>query len=164
MSAIEKGLPMSQLRDFQRSKVYSAETKHSKFKWKSHGNKLQKLSETKRYVADITTSKWWKSHGGFMQVQVYDGRGRTRACGTLSYVKLPKWSRTELVILHELAHALTGQQYERDRIKRAGHGCTFTKNYLDLIKRYLGHDDWLEMKELFREHKVRTRSSKDKWQ
>lgn len=48
------------------------------------------------------------------------------------------WAMREIVVLHELAHHLTPNC--RDD---GGHGSAFVATFLDLIKRFMGHETWL---------------------
>ncbi len=84
-----------------------------------------------------------------------DGHGTRRARGGAHgaeiRINLPHWARHPIVILHEIAHTITPM----DRYIAASHGRQFCSNYLALIKRWMGRDAWLEMKEQFRMKRVK---------
>lgn len=72
-----------------------------------------------------------------------DGRGRRHACGSREVIKLPRWARTRVIVLHECAHGMT----------RDGHGPAFVRAYVTLLCQFAGHDrDRLETS--LRAHKV----------
>jgi putative metallohydrolase (TIGR04338 family) len=137
-------------RDFQKSKVYNAE---EQILWGRHLS----WQETQDYIADITRTRFWKSLGG-KEIKVKDGRGTTIARGNYlrKFVSLPKWARTELVILHELAHTITPPRY-------CSHGVTYIRNYLKLVRRFMGDHTWKELKARFKTNKVRTRTTKERF-
>lgn len=68
---------------------------------------------------------------------VRDGRGRRHACYAPAPhdIRLPRWSRRSMIVLHEVAHALLGA-----RIELAWHGPEFAALYLELLGRHLELD------------------------
>ncbi|MCB2054888.1 MAG: hypothetical protein KDE35_11685 [Geminicoccaceae bacterium] len=62
--------------------------------------------------------------------RVTDGRGRRHACGSRAVIKLPRWSRTRPIVLHECAHGMAAD----------GHGPLFMTAYLRLLARFLDFD------------------------
>lgn len=62
--------------------------------------------------------------------KVTDGRGRRHACGSRQVIKLPRWSRTTAVVLHECAHGLAADM----------HGPVFAAVYVELLARFAGLD------------------------
>jgi putative metallohydrolase (TIGR04338 family) len=161
-----------ELRDFQRTKVYRAEKKHSKSPdvfwhdadtwdgFRADSNGAMSFEETKTYVDKIARSRYWRRTLGMPRgIAVRDGRGRRNAGAFGSaIIKLPRWSRHPLVILHEMAHCAT------DKSDTSAHGATFCRNFLGLVKRFMGREDWLELKTLFKEGGVKVISRKPKWQ
>jgi len=161
-------------RDSQRSKVYAAERKHSQW---YDDNQYANLGEIQSWVDSICKSRWFinrfprhaldkkaimkygRSADG---IKVLDGRGRQRPCGsTRGFIKLPKWSRFELVILHEIAHVVTTRYSTNNRKLPAYHGRDFCANYLTLVRRFLGKEAGKELRECFKRHKVKyTRPAK----
>lgn len=94
-------------------------------------------------------------------VMVRDGRGRKTAyaggvfvldnpkalefhnerCGpnhpwVIPDIRLPTWFRTDWIMLHELAHHLTTAQYGCYEVM--GHGPEFCRQFLDLVKEFMG--------------------------
>jgi hypothetical protein len=67
---------------------------------------------------------------GWAPPRVTDGRGRRHACGSREVVKLPRWSRTAPIVLHECAHGLAPDR----------HGPRFVAAYAALLERFLGMD------------------------
>lgn len=135
-------------RDNQRSKVYRAERRVSK------GVQFSTVSEMQGYVDQLCASRWW--HNRFPDVQditVKDGRGRRNAagwngrCGT-GYVAMPRWSRCERVLFHEVAHVVTPGCY-------AWHGREFVRNFLALVDRWMGKEVARLLRESFSEYKVK---------
>ncbi len=64
--------------------------------------------------------------------KVLDGRGRRNACGSRWEIRLPRWARVPLVVLHETAHALL------DGKGFVSHGREFATLALELWNRYAG--------------------------
>lgn len=152
------------MRDSQRSKVYKAERACGYF----HTRRIEVVSDIQAWLDKITGSAWYKKYklvrtdgenrglpfGKYSQpyfrnpnIKVLDGRGRRSACATNGWMKLPKWSRTKLIILHEMAHAI--------QIERPGHGRQFCMIYLDLVKRWIGIECYRALRASFRKHKVK---------
>ena len=85
------------------------------------------------------------------QVQVRDGRGRRHA-GALQnqgVILLPRWSRRERVILHELAHLATPSSF-------APHGPEYAAVYLELVQHFMGAAAAGGLGGSFRTHRVRS--------
>lgn len=116
-------------RDFQRSKVYAAERSvWNNAKRGGTGEFFQALvdleAEARRIIEATPELRWpvWP-------VVVKDGRGR-RSAGALGRnwstgrgyykgeIRMPKWSRSQAVLCHELAHLVVGRD-------NAGHGSAF---------------------------------------
>lgn len=72
-----------------------------------------------------------------------DGRGRRHACGSRAVIKLPRWARTRVIVLHECAHGMSTD----------GHGPQFVRAYLRLLHHFLGHDT-TELEASLRRHGV----------
>lgn len=77
----------------------------------------------------------WHDAGTGSRPEVRDGRGRRHACYCPSthQIRLPRWSRSRMIVLHEIAHALL-----RRREDLAWHGPEFAGVYLDLLVRHAG--------------------------
>lgn len=63
--------------------------------------------------------------------EVTDGRGRRHACGSREVIKLPRWSRTAPIVLHECAHGMSDD----------GHGPEFVRCYVALLVHFLAMDE-----------------------
>lgn len=127
---------MSRLRDYQRSKLYSAENKafaNVEF-WKK--NEFKTLAECADFAKEIVNSNYWTRHKGWKRIKLNDGRG----CRNAAYwyndrsVTLPIWARNKLVIIHEFAHYLT-HKTQQDPV---GHGSHFAAHYLELVDEIMG--------------------------
>lgn len=108
-------------RDFQRSKVYAWE--NSEFE-----KAQEKLTLTQ--CRDLASQLYGA------RVKVKDGRGRRKACAfhrRYPTIALPRWSRIEWVVAHEVAHLL----HRTDDVP--GHGAIWMRSYILLLEQ-LGHD------------------------
>lgn len=65
-------------------------------------------------------------------------------------INLPLWSRNELVILHELAHAIVP-----DRQSRQAHGWEFCAGFLTLVLHVRGREEHDKLKAAFKANRVR---------
>lgn len=134
-------------RDSQRKKLYTAETEASL------GGKVKfpELPDCEAYLRKVWTAEWTQAH--FERARVYpvpairDGRGATRATGSLRNIKLPRWARYDWVILHEIAHALTKE--------RPAHGRDFARHFLALVRHFIGAQAGATLKVAFKKHRVR---------
>lgn len=93
------------------------------------------LKECQKFVDKVTARQYVTSNYGKATIMVLDGRGRRSACASYSggqkAIKLPKWARTKYVILHEVAHHISGG---------AGHKAEFASCLLDLVRHFLGKE------------------------
>jgi len=143
---------MARPRDSQRSKVYRSE-RHLSDHMKRYGGRLETVPEMQAWIDEINRSRWLKGyikrhpHGiAYRPITVTDGRARRRACAELyvkrAYVKVPRWCRSKLVLLHEMAHVYTP-------VYVAWHGPEFCACYLDFVGRWLGREAKAELKAAF---------------
>lgn len=130
--------PSPRPRDFQRAKFYSAEKLIEK------GESFPVLNNLQSYVNNIVRSNWWKKEFPYIaSITVKDGRRRRRGSGgrfnyyrptsTAGYIKMPKWTRYESYILHEMAHVV---QHPAD----SAHGKEFCSLYLHIVKEVMGQN------------------------
>ena len=122
---------MAKVKD-QAGRLYQAE---SLSELKHYGKPLT-LKQCQKFTDKVLARKYVKdTYGSISSVIVLDGRGRRKACATFQYgrrvIKLPKWARTEFVILHELAHHLTNLD---------GHKAEFASCLLDLVRHFMGKE------------------------
>lgn len=121
---------MSPTRDSQRSALYAWE--RALPEWPGREMSLAGCQELVRRV--------WGDHLRSDAPLVTDGRGRRRACYAPHnhQIRLPRWSRTSMVVLHETAHAILFATDAPD--DRAHHGPEFARLYLNLLYHYDGID------------------------
>ena len=132
---------MSAPRDNQRSKLYDAEDGVDR------GRAFDSVDAVQDFVDSITGSSYWERIPGAPRVvAVRDGRGRRHACAAESWygaeVRLPRWSRNQLIVLHELAHTITPKGC-------APHGPEFAAGYLRLVRRFLSEDHYEALQAAF---------------
>ena len=145
---------MNGKRDSQRKRVYNSETV-------IHGKNFVSIPEIQEYVDKISHSSWWKKNHRYYtyNIEVKDGRGCRNAYAVgFRTIKLPKWSRHESVILHELSHTIINSHFMYGAV--AAHGCEFSKIYLLMVKRFMGKDEYKKLKMSFKDWKVKYSTSK----
>ncbi len=135
-------------REFQQSRVYRAEGVLVKRQGDTH---LKTVKDVEQWVTKHALKKpWFKRAFVIEGVVVHPGYGRRRACGCsihrFAHLTLPKWSRQELVVLHELAHACTFQ--------KPWHGLHFVGTYLFLVEKIMGKETADILRDSFRANKV----------
>lgn len=128
---------MSKVRDYQRSKVYKSE--RDVFGWPdSRPPELPELSDVERFVAECLDTEWWeRGMSPFGRIDVLDGRGRRRggANWMLGYITMPRFTRHEYYVVHELAHiGVPGDD-------RPAHGPVWVGYYLEGIAAIIGGDE-----------------------
>ena len=155
-----------QARDNQRSKIYAAE--HAAFDGKFPCDELHNLSvaQCQAFVDRVTHSSWWaKRYGKTCDVEVRPGKARRHASASpkLMVTWLPRWSRKPWVMLHELAHIAVDEilfnKYSGFGEIPAWHGPEFAKEYLALIKRFIGNDEAAALRAEYKSHRVKYRTS-----
>lgn len=143
-------------RDSQRSRVYKAQGHVG------HGNRLETTAEIQSWVDKITSSRWWRSRYPWIKrVKILPGRGCRKALaingvyleerkqGFDAVIKLPKWARTPLTILHELTHIAI------EPARDGAHGREFCRNYLTMVERWMGQETCQELRKAFRSNRVK---------
>ncbi len=137
----------SSVRDGQATALYRAE---DAVPW---GRPLPSLALVQEFVDQVTQTAAWRRGDDVPQIVVArDGRGRRHACSQRAWfggeIRLPKWARHELIVLHELAHA---------RIPRgeAAHGPRFAAEYLRLVRRHMPEEFGFALRESFEREGVR---------
>lgn len=145
-------------RDTQKRRLYAAERSVQ-----LGSPVVMTMEQARKHVDYITNSRWWKSRYPHVKsVIVKAGNGNQKnATGTLAHginketkewedvgeITLPEWARIEWVILHELAHTVT-------RVRPA-HGKDYAKNYLALVKRFLGNETHKKLRGAFKSYKIK---------
>lgn len=147
-------------RDFQKLKLYKAE-KETDLEEKA----FDTLQELRDYVKTITTSRWWKTNSEIETVIVNSYKNTTfyRAWGNyddvsdelIGYIILPYDGWTESAVMHMLAHImnLVGTMQHG----YSNHGIEFVKNYLALVKKFMGNNAWNKLRKSFTHNGVRSR-------
>lgn len=147
------------MRDNQRKKVYTAEREvfGANANTAKIGMPLPTVGDVDRYVCVVLNRKVVARHYNTNRpVLVVDGRGTRRAMAYGGYkISIPKWARTEWVVLHELAHILEWRDRARTGVRTASHGWEFAAIYLFLVKTMLGKDTADLLKASFRKHRVK---------
>lgn len=119
-------------RDWQRSKVYKAESDRrlAVDRAKHVMTPAEIRAEVNRLVA---TSEFRKAWPHVSHILVKDGRARRSAYGCaaeetggMGEIGLPKFARYRLMVCHEVAHVVTAEDVP-------GHGAEFCANYLLLV-------------------------------
>ncbi|UTC29781.1 hypothetical protein BAJUN_01510 [Bajunvirus bajun] len=137
-------------RDSQRSKLYKAEGV-----LRSRAARLETVPDIERFIAKvIARAPIQERYGRWLRtpIKVKDGRGRSNAGGHERYITMPLWSRTDHIVLHELAHTLTRRKHGLDV---AGHGWQYAAIYLDLVWFGMGREAHDVLKASFKAGKVR---------
>ena len=131
-------------RDSQRGKLYKAERSLDIFR----SPRLETVGEIEQYCEKVANSVWFDKQypkRKFKKFTIGDGRHRKSACGNINgTIKFPKSLRSELIVLHEIAHTVTHALPH--------HGYEFANNMLLLVKHLSAHDS---LKAAFKAHKVR---------
>ena len=134
------------IRDVQRKRLYDAE--HCV----PEGLVWDRLVAAQQYVDDLLASPWWQRHFPSVRcVVLFDQRGQyARAHKGVhgGAIQFPRWARTELTLLHELAHLASPPA-------AVAHGPAFAGIYLMLVQYYMeAHIAW-QLERRFAAHRVR---------
>lgn len=120
-------------RDFQRKRVYTAEDRCPAMR----AEYVTDIHELRAWVKQITEHRvflYFYPQYHASGITVLDGRGRSRALGSpRGYIKMPRWTRSKLVVLHEIAHVVSPWTEL--------HGELFCQNYLTLVRYILGEPE-----------------------
>jgi len=150
-------------RDSQRKKVYRAGWAVSE----EISSQFDNIHDLRDFVDKIFRSKWrkalWRKHSldERLHVQVMDGRGRRDACMKNGWKRqyqiiFPRTSRSQLTILHEIAHVLIEEIFTIGRGQKvAYHGREFCAILLKLVRRWIGPDAARILKASFKKQKVK---------
>jgi putative metallohydrolase (TIGR04338 family) len=133
--------PKRGARDSQRSKVYGAEGAIPT------GKRFPDVASMQAYVDKLLASAWARRRWGNRSVTVKPGFGHTRATGGYGDMHMPVWSRTESIVLHELAHNLAGGD--------AWHDAKFVRVLLELVAHVFGADAGKAFRAACRTQRVR---------
>jgi putative metallohydrolase (TIGR04338 family) len=130
-------------RDSQRARLYRAEDEVSP------GCRLPTVEALQAYVSELATTEWFTIRWGERTFEVRPGYGHRRATADRNGVlQMPRWSRTQLIVLHEMAHCLTPVCF-------AAHGPEYAGVFLSLIRRGLTPASAQALEDAFIRHRVR---------
>jgi putative metallohydrolase (TIGR04338 family) len=130
-------------RDSQRARLYRAETAVDS------GRRLPTVERMQAYVDRLCEADWFLARWGARTIEVRPGFGHRRATADSEGVlQMPKWARTELVLLHEVAHCLTPSTC-------AGHGPEYAGVLLALARRAMSPATAQALEDAFAREKVR---------
>ena len=110
------------------------------------------LAECETYVNSVLRTAHVKQNFNFMgRVKVTDGRGRDSGMADFSedsrpIIRLPRFTRNQYYILHELSHHLVGFN--------AKHGPEFTRTLLHLVRAEMGQVAYKTLKDSLIRNKV----------
>jgi len=101
------------------------------------------------YVDGLLAADWFLTRWGARSFEVRPGFGHRRATADENGVlQMPKWARSELVLLHEVAHCLTPPTF-------ASHGPEYAGVLLALARRSMGPATGQVLEDCFACHRVR---------
>ena len=130
-------------RDSQRARLYRAEDEVGS------GRRLPTVPLLQAYVDDLGGTEWFRSRWGPRRFDVRPGHGHRRATADRDGVlQMPRWARTEVVVLHEVAHCLTPATF-------AAHGPEYAGVLLSLVRRAVDPGSAQRLEDAFARHRVR---------
>ena len=130
-------------RDSQRARLYRAEGEVD------GGRRLPTVERMQAYVDALCAADWFLSRWGTQTIEVRPGYGHRRATADeRGVLQMPKWARTELVLLHEVAHCLTPRSC-------AAHGPEYAGVLLALARRRMGPATAQRVEDAFAGQRVR---------
>jgi putative metallohydrolase (TIGR04338 family) len=136
------------MRDSQRQKVYDAEAETE------HGKRFTTVKECQIYVDRVLARKRLQTKLAkrvAIRITVHPGHGHRQATasfiGRERVIQAPIWARTELTLLHEIAHHVVGLSHHHD--------WEFCRVLLILVREMLGAETERHLKAGYRARKVR---------
>jgi putative metallohydrolase (TIGR04338 family) len=144
------------MRDSQRGKLYAAEQSTPAWQRSKHVSRMSSTLEVWVYLERIQRDSWFQRHFGRWTFQLGDGRGRRRGVAYANKymktgtIKLPRFARHPMYILHEVAHCV-------NESGEAAHGRTYCRLYLLLVRHFMGRDAERELRAAYRTHRVKHR-------
>ena len=130
-------------RDSQRARLYRAEDEVGP------GRRLATVEALQAYVDDLRGTDWFRSRWGTPSFEVRPGYGHRRATADRNGVlQMPRWARTEVVLLHEVAHCLTPATF-------AAHGAEYAGVLLSLVRRAVDSGTAQRLEDAVASHRVR---------
>ncbi len=135
--------PGGRPRDSQRARLYRAEGEVDV------GRRLPTVAKLQAYVDGLVAADWFLARWGERAFEVRPGFGHRRATADEHGVlQMPKWARSELVLLHEVAHCLTPRTV-------ASHGPEYAGVLLALARRAMSPGTAQFLEDAFVRQRVR---------
>jgi putative metallohydrolase (TIGR04338 family) len=129
-------------RDSQRARLYRAESEVDV------GRRLPTVDVLQAYVDGLLGAGWFRARWGARALEVRPGYGHRRATADENGVlQMPRWARSELVLLHEVAHCVTPPAF-------AAHGREYAGVLLSLARHALGPAPAQALEDAFGRHRV----------
>ena len=131
-------------RDSQRARLYRAEGTVDA------GRRLPTVGRMQAWVDGLVATEWFVARWGERSIEVRPGFGHRRATADAvnGVLQMPKWARSELVMLHEIAHCLTP-------LTLASHGPEYAGVLLALARRGIGPGTAQLLEDAFARERVR---------
>ncbi len=131
-------------RDSQRARLYRAEG------LVDAGRPLPTVARMQAWVDGLAATDWFVARWGARSFEVRPGYGHRRATADAvnGVLQMPKWARSELVLLHEIAHCLTP-------LTHASHGPEYAGVLLALARRGMGPGTAQRLEDAFAAERVR---------
>jgi putative metallohydrolase (TIGR04338 family) len=136
--------PAPRPRDSQRARLYRAEG------LVDAGRRLPTVERMQAWVDALAATEWFVARWGARSFEVRPGFGHRRATADQAngVLQMPKWARSELVLLHEIAHCLTPAAC-------ASHGPEYAGVLLALARRGMGVSTAQLLEDAFARERVR---------
>ncbi len=143
MAPVAPAAPSTRPRDSQRARLYRAESQVDA------GRRLPSVARMQAWVDGLAATDWFVARWGARTFEVRPGFGHRRATADENGVlQMPKWARSELVLLHEVAHCLTPATF-------ASHGPEYAGVLLALSRRGMGPGTAQLLEDAFARERVR---------
>jgi hypothetical protein len=136
------------VRDTQKSRVYAAE---DAFRRLIDDRAIVDRVAAWAFIEKVERDKWFRRTYGVWSFRIKDGRGTRIARGGYGRLNLPRWSRTPVVMLHEISHNVTGA-FE---CRGGAHGWEYCRAMLALVRHFLGREAHDKLRACYRERRVR---------
>ena len=113
------------------------------------GRRLPTVQRMQAYVDGLAAADWFAARWADRSFEVRPGFGHRRATADENGVlQMPKWARSELVMLHEVAHCLTPVAF-------AAHGPEYAGVLLALARRAMSPATAQSVEDAFARQRVR---------
>lgn len=116
--------------------------------WPRIPMKVPTVDAVAAYLDAMQTSAWFLRRWGWRGLSYENGRGSHSTLYGYRITVAQRHRRTEAVILHEVAHTLTGNDCQ-------DHGPEFAAILLELVRGIMGPEHAATLRASFREHRVR---------